>query len=190
VNVAIDVVRLQAVNKLALVIVVCGCGKSAPAPATSEPDKPAAPSDWSAQPLDAKIADTADGVGFEISVPKGWHRDTSLPTAVYVPAGPESFDAPSIVVGKLRPGIERKSLDQFAAEMKDPETTLVSKRELADGYLAVFDEGAVAIKVHVDKHKDSVWMNCQAMWRHEAGITNPGPTTAWLSKLCESLVIK
>jgi len=142
--------------------------------------------------LDSKIADTADGVHFEISVPKGWGRDTSLPASstVYVPAAKDIDDAPSIVVGKIQPTFERKSLDRFAADMKDPETTLVSKRELPDGYLAVFQEGTVSIKVKVDKHRDSVWMNCQAMWRHEPGITNPAPTIEWLSKLCESLVIK
>jgi hypothetical protein len=179
------------VKRFAVALVCCACSnKSASPPGAGEHDKPAAAIDWATKPLDSKIVDTTDGVQFEVSVPKGWVRDTSLPTTLYGPGDKDADDAPALVVGKIRPGTERKSLDRFAADMKDPETTLVSKRELPDGYLAVFHEGAVAIKVMVDKHKDSVWVNCLAMWRHEAGIANPAPTIEWLSKMCESLVIK
>lgn len=81
------------------------------------------------------------------------------------------------------------SLDAFVARVQDPDTTVVDKREVPDGYLATFeDTDHTAVKVKVDKHKGNAWVGCQAMLRTKGPV--PAGTAAWLSKICESLVLK
>ncbi len=185
---------LAVMAKRLAVFLICACGKSS-APST-ESDK----SDWSAKPLDAKITSKVGGVAFEVSVPKGWIFDSFGGNQVdddaaisknYRPNVADYYSEPSLELGPLAANFAPTSLDEVVSRTVDAEDALVSKRALPDGYLVVTGTAdGKSIKVHVQKHKGATWLGCQAMQRREAGVPSPAATTAWLGKICESLIIK
>jgi hypothetical protein len=176
------------------IVVLCACGKSAAPAAVEESKKPATAVDWTAQPLDATLTGTACGVAFEVRVPKGWILDPELTKMDaelknYRPDVADYYSAPALTIAANGPNNFPTSLDAYAERVTDPDTTVVSKRELPDGYLAVVEENDHSgVKVKVNKHKGNTWVSCQALQRPKGAI--PAGTVAWLSKICESLVIK
>ena len=179
------------------IVLACACGKAAaPPPAETPASKPATgPIEWTAQPLDATISGTTSGVAFEVRVPKGWILDPELAKLTpelknYRPDVADYQSAPALTIGANHPNMPPStSLDAFIQRVSDPDATVVSKRELPDGYLVVLEENDhSAVKVKLDKHKGNVWVGCQAMQRPKGAIA--AGTAAWLSKICESLVIK
>jgi hypothetical protein len=183
-------------SKHLAILLVCACGKTAAPPAAEPPaTKPAAATDWTAQPLDATITGTTSGVAFEVRVPKGWILDAELAKVApelknYRPDVADHYSAPALTIGANNPNMPAStSLDAFIQRVTDPDETVVSKRELPDGYLVVLEENDhSAVKVKLDRHKGNAWVGCQAMQRPKGAIA--AGTATWLSKICESLVVK